>query len=330
MTQQRPETRVQSTTERILAARRSGTGVSGVCPPGAPVASAIRATSAPQTIASSPRRRPGHRRRQRPRAGCAARAGVRPDLHGPAVQHRAALRRRDTLSGGRRRPTASGSGSAAAATALGCCTRSATTIAFADYLDFLEPRLRARPGAARSPRDAVLPHRLPRGPLLQAAARRGLRSRGVPQRADLEPTTTGPSRAAAGRPSTTRSSSTSGPPVRHHFDRRRGRARAVHGARASSAPEKARAWQAADRRVVSHDRADQRAREDRLPDAEARGRAQADRRRIVAPGRRGALTRSPARERSGPCASSWAGGSCSSIQTRWRSRRCMPAQPGSP
>ena len=50
-------------------------------------------------------------------------------------------------------------------------------------------------------------------------------------------------------------------------------------------PEKARAWQAADRRVVSHDRADERAREDRLSDAEARGRAQADGRRILAPGR---------------------------------------------
>ena len=56
---------------------------------------------------------------------------------------------------------------------------------FADYLGFLEPRLRARPRAARAPRHAVLPHRLPRGPLLQAAARRDLRPRGVPQRADL-------------------------------------------------------------------------------------------------------------------------------------------------
>ena len=58
--------------------------------------------------------------------------------------------------------------------------------AFADYLGFLEPRLAPRAGAAGAARDAVLPHRLPRGALLQAAARRGVRARGVPQRADLE------------------------------------------------------------------------------------------------------------------------------------------------
>ena len=56
---------------------------------------------------------------------------------------------------------------------------------FGDYLGFLEPRLtRARELLAPA-RDAVLPHRLSRGPLLQAAARRGVRARRLPQRDHL-------------------------------------------------------------------------------------------------------------------------------------------------
>ena len=59
-------------------------------------------------------------------------------------------------------------------------------------------------------------------------------------------------------------------PERYHFD-----AEAVdrepYMAPGLVTPEKARARQAADRRLVAHDRADHRAREDGLPDAEARG-----------------------------------------------------------
>ena len=56
---------------------------------------------------------------------------------------------------------------------------------FEDYLAFLEPRLTEARRAARAERHALLPHRLPRGALLQAAARRAVRPRAVPQRADL-------------------------------------------------------------------------------------------------------------------------------------------------
>ena len=57
--------------------------------------------------------------------------------------------------------------------------------AFADYHAFLAPApgTCSPPAAAR--RHAVLPHRLPRGPPLQAAARRDLRARVLPERADL-------------------------------------------------------------------------------------------------------------------------------------------------
>ena len=65
------------------------------------------------------------------------------------------------------------------------------------------------------------------------------------------------------------------------FRRRRGRARALHGPGSRRAREGG-ARQTPDRRVVSHHRADQRAREDRLSDPEARGRAAADRRRLLA------------------------------------------------
>jgi hypothetical protein len=63
-------------------------------------------------------------------------------------------------------------------------------------------------------------------------------------------------------------------PGAHHYDA---------GARARHRRE-GRAWQAADGRVVPHDRPHQRPREDRLPDPEARRRAAPDRRRFVAAG----------------------------------------------
>ena len=105
---------------------------------------------------------------------------------------------------------------------------------------------------------------------VQAAARRALRPRVLPQRADLGLRLRRQAAAAAGRRSTTRSSSTSRTPRAYYFD-----AEAVdrepYMAPGLVTPEKARARQAADRRVVAHDRLPHRAREDRLPDAEARG-----------------------------------------------------------
>ena len=69
------------------------------------------------------------------------------------------------------------------------------------------------------------------------------------------------------------------------LDRRR--PRAVHGARARDARE-GRARQAADRRVVAHDRVADRAREDGVPDAEARGDPAPHRAGVDARGRLGA------------------------------------------
>ena len=189
---------------------------------------------------------------------------------------------------------------------------------FGDYLGFLEPRLRRARELLADARDPVLPHRLPRGPLLQAAARRVLRSRCVPQRADL-----GLRLRRQAAPALARQARHD-PRLRAHprrasLRRRRCRARALHGARARQRREGG-ARQAPDRRLVSHDRADQREREDRLPDAEA-GRVSCGgwsrRRRAPAAG---ASIRSPARERSARSAASSTAGSCWSTPARTRSR----------
>ena len=142
----------------------------------------------------------------------------------------------------------------------------------------------ARAGAAGAARDALLPHRLPRGALLQAAARRGVRPRRVPERADLEPTTTAPSRAGAGRPSTTRSSSTCARPAAHWFDADAVEREPYMAPGLVSAEKAARGKRPTD--VWFHTIVpDQRPREDGLPDAEARGGAAAARRRLLAAGR---------------------------------------------
>ncbi len=56
---------------------------------------------------------------------------------------------------------------------------------FDDYLAFLETAARGRAPTAEADRDVLLPHRLPRGALLQGAARRDLRARVLPQRDHL-------------------------------------------------------------------------------------------------------------------------------------------------
>ncbi len=197
---------------------------------------------------------------------------------------------------------------------------------FGDYLGFLAPRLeQARRLLARA-RDALLPHRLPRGALLQAAARRAVRARLLPQRDRLglrlrreaENALAGEARhdprlrAHARRP-----------PLR----RRGGRPRAVHGARSRDAGE-GRAGQAADRRLVAHDRADQQRREDRLPDAEAGRDRAADGRRLVQTGRLvPRLLRRLRHARRGARPSS-AAATCSSTPTRRRSRSCADGSAG--
>ena len=90
---------------------------------------------------------------------------------------------------------------------------------------------------------------------------------------------------------------------------RGGRARALHG----PGPRQRReggARQAAHRRLVAHDRAHQRPREDRLPDAEARGRGAPAGRGVLAPRTAGAWTSSPGRARWARSAASWGAGSC--------------------
>src|SRR3954454_19305808 len=130
------------------------------------------------------------------------------------------------------------------------------------------PRAAAARGAPPPPphRHPVLPHRLARGPLLQAAARRAVRPRVLPQRADLGlrlRRQAAPPLAAQARHD---------PRLRQARGRlllrRRGRRpRALHGARPRDAGEGG-AREAADRRHVAHHRLPHGAREDRLPDPE--------------------------------------------------------------
>ena len=94
-------------------------------------------------------------------------------------------------------------------------------------------------------------------------------------------------------------------PDRYYFDAEAGRARAVHGAGARHAGE-GRARQAADRRLVAHDRLADREGEDRLSDAEARGRSlrrivrlHAARRLVPRPLRRSAARSAPSARSSG-------------------------------
>ena len=109
--------------------------------------------------------------------------------------------------------------------------------------------------------------------------------------------------------------------------RRRGGARCPTWRPGLVGPEKAAPRQAPHRHLVSHHRADQRAREDRLPDAEARGRRAPHRGRLVAPGRLvpGLLRRVGDARRGG--ARARAGASCSSTATPRRSTSRAGAWP---
>ena len=123
--------------------------------------------------------------RRQPRAAAALRRRlVSARLHRPAVQHRHARR-----CEGRSRSPATSDGERIGFQGRRYRTRllaeSSYRDAFDDYLGFLAPRLDEAHRAAARRRHAVLPHRLPRGALLQAAARRDLRPRVLPQRAHL-------------------------------------------------------------------------------------------------------------------------------------------------
>ena len=101
---------------------------------------------------------------------------------------------------------------------------------------------------------ALLPRRLPRGPLLQGAAGRDLRPRLLPERDHLGVRLRRPHDEAAGRPSTTTSWSTSRTPRRYFFD-----ADAVeripYMAPGLVGPEKAARGKLPDRHLVAHHRA---------------------------------------------------------------------------
>ena len=80
------------------------------------------------------------------------------------------------------------------------------------------PRACASAPPARRPRHALRPPRPAREPLRQGPARRPVRPRVLPQRAHVGLRLRRRRRARAGRPSTTRSSSTSRTPTRYYFD----------------------------------------------------------------------------------------------------------------
>ena len=185
----------------------------------------------------------------------------------------------------------------------------------------LRRRLRRLPGLSRAPADpgprapgparhALLPHRLPRGALLQAPAGRDLRSGRRSSTSSSGPMTTGPSRAAAGPPSTTRSSPTCARPALTTSMPRRSTASPTWP-RAWSAPRRQRAGKRPTDVWFHTIVPDQRPREDRLSDPEARGCPAAPGGRLLASRGAGAWIRSPARARWERCAASWGGGSCS-------------------
>ena len=146
-------------------------------------------------------------------------------------------------------------------------------------------------------RDALRPPRPARGALRQGRCSTSCSAATASSTRSSGPTTTAAARGAAGRPSTTRSSSTSATRPRYHFDDDEVD-REPYMAPGLVTPEKRGARQAPDRHLVAHDRADERRREDRLPDAEARGDRAADGRRVVAARTAGAWTSSPGRGRS--------------------------------
>ena len=128
---------------------------------------------------------------------------------------------------------------------------------------------RGGPPRAHGVRDALLPRRLPGGALLQAPARRAVRPRVLPERDHLGVRLRRPGDAAlAGeaRHDPRLRQGSAALPLR----RERGRPRALPGAGPRHGREGG-ARQAPDRRLVAHDRADQRPREDGLPDPEAGG-----------------------------------------------------------
>ena len=128
------------------------------------------------------------------------------------------------------------------------------------------------PPRARRDRDAVFPHRLPRGALLQGAARRALRPGVLPERDRLGLRLRGAHRSAAGPPSTTRSSSTSRIPAGYCFDAEAVEREPYMAPGLVTAGEGG-AGEAPDGRLVAHDRVADGQREDRLSDAEAGGRS---------------------------------------------------------
>ena len=238
----------------------------------------------------------GIRARRQPRAAARAARRLRADgLRRPAVQHRPGADAPHARHASRPRP-ATGPASAGAATPPSCsrppptATRSTTTSASSS-------RACASCAACCTPRGTLYLHLDYReAHARQAAARRAVRPRVLPQRADLglrlRRQAEAPLAAEARHDPRLRQG-----PGRLLLRRRGGRARAVHGARPRHARE-GRAREDAGQRHLAHDRLPHRPREDRLPDAEARGPRAPLRARLLAPRRPRARTRSPARARS--------------------------------
>ena len=174
---------------------------------------------------------------------------------------------------------------------------------FDDYWAFLTPRLERGLAAARRRRHAVPAPGLPRGPLRQGLPRRTVRPGLLPQRDHLGLRLRRPGEEALADQARQHPGLREGPdalPLR----RRRGRPRAVHGAR-SGHPGEGRPREAADRRVVAHDRHAHRQGEDRLPDPEARGHPAPDGRGQFPRPATGCPTSSPAAAHSARSPSAW-------------------------
>ena len=227
------------------------------------------------------RRRPDRRGRQRSRAGTAPGWPFRPGLHGPAVQHRARAVAPHAEVDRRRLGARVGFGGRRYRSRLLQSLSYDDT--FADYLGFLEPRLRRT-------RDLLAPH----GTLYfhidyrEAHYCKLLLDEVFGRDAFLNELIWAYDYGAKPRRRWPAKHDTILVYVRtpgaHHFDadavdREPYMAPGLVGAR------EGRSGQAPHGRVVSHDRAHQRAREDRLPHPEARGRAATDGGSVLACGR---------------------------------------------
>ena len=219
---------------------------------------------------------------------------VLPRLDGRLVPARSTSTRRSTPASGRRAGRSRRSRRRRTATATGFGGRryaqpAARRVVLRATRSTTTSRSSSRACARRTAlldaqRHAVLPHRLPRGALLQGAARRDLRPRLLPQRDHLGLRLRRAAPSGAGPPSTTRSSSTSRTRRATTSTARRSTASRTWRP-GSSTPEKAARGKLPTDVWWHTIVADQRPREDRLPDPEAGGHRAPDGARLDRAGR---------------------------------------------